>query len=103
METRQLSAFNKRQLRLEMRVNNMHPRPLSLSDRQLHLLQSAAKAVPVERRELFLQSVARHLTAEPTDEAVIATLNAQLDCLPRFKYATAKKDQANDQTLRRFP
>jgi hypothetical protein len=62
----------------------MHPRPLSLSDRQLHLLQSAAKGVPVARRELFLQSVARHLTAEPTDEAVIAALNAQLDRLPRF-------------------
>ena len=82
METRQLSAVNKRQVRLEMRANKMHPRPLSLSDRPLHLLQSAAKAVPAERRELFLQDVAKHLTSEPSDPAVVAAINAQLDRIP---------------------
>jgi hypothetical protein len=64
---------------------------LSLSDRQLRLIQTAARAVPVERRDLFLQNVAKHLTSEPTDSAVIAALNAALDRLPRFSHATAKE------------
>jgi hypothetical protein len=32
----------------------------------------------------FLEGLARRLGAEPTDEAVIAALNAHLDRLPRF-------------------
>jgi hypothetical protein len=56
-------------------------KPLSLSDCQLRFLIEAAKAVPVHRREAFLQQVAAHLAAEPTDQAVQAALNAQLDRL----------------------
>jgi hypothetical protein len=68
----------------------MHSCPLSLFDRQLQLLQNAAKAVPPERRELLLLSVSKRLTSEPTDSAVIAALNAQLDRLPRFLSCDSK-------------
>jgi hypothetical protein len=57
-------------------------KPLSFSDRQLRLLTEAAKALPVHRREMFLQQVAAHLAAEPTDQAVQVALKAQLDRLP---------------------
>ncbi len=56
-------------------------KPLSLSDRQLRLIQEAAKAVPVPRRDDFLQKVTAQLCAEPTDQAVLAAVNAQLDLL----------------------
>jgi hypothetical protein len=56
-------------------------RPLSLSDRQLRLVTAAAKAVPQSRRDSFLKEVARHLTSEPSDAAVLAALNVQLDRL----------------------
>jgi hypothetical protein len=55
--------------------------PLALTDRQMRLIQNAAQAVPVQRRDEFLQRLAAHLTAEPTDAAVSAALNAQLDAL----------------------
>jgi hypothetical protein len=59
----------------------MHDRPLSLSDRQMHLPRTAAKAVPVEKRDEFLQTVSKHLFGEPSDSALVAALNAQLDRL----------------------
>jgi hypothetical protein len=40
-----------------------------------------AKAVPLSRRDDFLREVAAHLTHEPSDNAVEAALNAQLDRL----------------------
>jgi ABC-type uncharacterized transport system substrate-binding protein len=36
-------------------------------------------ALPVGERNRFLQSVAAHLTGAPTDDAVIAAINASLD------------------------
>jgi hypothetical protein len=59
-------------------------KPLSLSDRQLRLVQNAAKAVPVRQREQFLQKVAKHLLPEPSDNAVASAINAQLDRLPVY-------------------
>jgi hypothetical protein len=59
-------------------------KPLSLSDRQLEFLQNAARAVPVRQREEFLQKVAKHLLPEPSDNAVAAAINAQLDRLPVY-------------------
>jgi hypothetical protein len=56
-------------------------KPLSLSDRQLKLIKDAARAVPLARRDEFLQRVARYLTHEPTYTAVIAAVNAQLDLI----------------------
>jgi len=55
--------------------------PLALTDRQLNLLKNAAKAVPPRQREEFLQTVSRHLFGEPSDNALVAALNAQLDRL----------------------
>jgi hypothetical protein len=48
------------------------------------LLRNAAGAVPPERRDAFLQRVARHLTGEPTDHAVQAAVQAALDSIPVF-------------------
>jgi hypothetical protein len=59
-------------------------KPLSLTDRQLGLVQAAAKAVPVQRRDAFLQSVAKQLAAEPTDQAVMAAVNAQMDRISNY-------------------
>jgi hypothetical protein len=56
--------------------------PLALSNRQLRLVQRTALAVAPPQRDAFLHAVARHLTAEPSDYAVQAALNAQLDRLP---------------------
>ena len=55
------------------------PRALALSDKQLALLQRAAAALPVGERDHFLQSVAAHLSGQPTDDAVIAAINAAVD------------------------
>jgi hypothetical protein len=47
--------------------------------KQLALLQRAAASLPVGERDHFLQSVAAHLSGQPTDDAVIAAINAALD------------------------
>ena len=54
-------------------------RALALCDKQLALLQRAAASLPVGERDPFLQSVAVHLSGQPTDDAVIAAINAALD------------------------
>jgi hypothetical protein len=61
-------------------------KPLSLSDKQLRLMQTAAKAVPPRRRDEFLKCVASRLGETPTDQAVEAAISAQLaiNCLPAF-------------------
>ena len=56
--------------------------PLSLSDRQLRLLQNAVRSVPFDRRDAFVRGVASHLCSEPSDHAVSAAINAQLDLIP---------------------
>jgi hypothetical protein len=61
--------------------NSAAMKPLSPSDRQSRLVQDAAKAVPISKLDEFLQQLARHLGAEPSDAAVLASLNAQLDRL----------------------
>lgn len=48
----------------------MVERPVSLSDRQLKLVPSAARAVPAVECDAFLQRVAIHLTGMPSDAAV---------------------------------
>ncbi len=59
--------------------NVIAPRALALSNKQLALLQRAAASLPVGERDHFLQSVAAHLSGQPTDDAVIAAINAALD------------------------
>ena len=55
------------------------PRALALSDKQIALLQCAAASLPVGERDHFLQAVAARLTGQPTDDALIAAINAALD------------------------
>src|SRR5438445_12136793 len=56
------------------------PRALALSDKQLALLQRAAASLPVGERDHFLQSVAAHLSGQPTDDAVIAANQRRARC-----------------------
>jgi hypothetical protein len=64
------------------------------------VLQRAAASLPVGERAHFLQSVAAHLSGQPTDDAVTAAINAALAIvhslrefvenelrLPKFRYA----------------
>ena len=64
-----------------MNANTQMPKPLSLTDRQLRLVQTAARAVPVAQRDTFLRKVAAHLTSEPSDHAVQSAVNSQLDLI----------------------
>ena len=64
----------------------MHMTPLALTDRQLALVAEAAAVLPQPSRDQFLQGVASHLGSEPTDHAVQAAIDAQLQInqLPAF-------------------
>ena len=59
-------------------------RPLSITDNQLRLIKHAAASLPVDARDHFLQTVAAHLTGEPSDHAVFAAVQAALDRTPVF-------------------
>jgi hypothetical protein len=56
----------------------MKQRPLALTDNQLQFIQQAARSLSIGQRDRFLQGVARHLTADPTDYAVSAAIDAEL-------------------------
>jgi hypothetical protein len=53
-------------------------RPLSLSDRQLAMLNSAARVLPLAERDAFLRGVATRLGDMPNDAAIAAAIDAQL-------------------------
>jgi hypothetical protein len=55
--------------------------PLALTDHQLALVRDAARALPVPSRDAFLQAVAAHLIAPPTDQTVSEAITAALDAL----------------------
>lgn len=61
-------------------------KPLGLTDRQLAAIKRAAKRLPGSERAEFLQAVAAHLGAEPTDSAVEIAIDAELalNRLPAF-------------------
>lgn len=59
-------------------------RLLSLTDRQLQLVKNAARAMPVNARDGFLQDVARRLAHEPSDAAVMQAINSVFDRIPIF-------------------
>jgi hypothetical protein len=54
-------------------------RPLALSDHQMSLVRRAAAALPENARDELLRAVAAHLSESPSDAAVAAVVNAQLD------------------------
>lgn len=55
-----------------------------LSDRQVRLVQQHAAALPVQQRSEFLRQIADHLSANPTNAAVEAAVNAALDRIHAF-------------------
>jgi hypothetical protein len=55
--------------------------PIGLSEKQMRFLQNAIRAVPPRQRETFMQKVAAHLSASPSDDALAAAINAQMNLL----------------------
>ena len=51
---------------------------ISLSDRQLALVQQAAGTLPVQCRDPFLRRIADRLRGEPSDEAVMTAIDHAL-------------------------
>jgi hypothetical protein len=68
--------------------------PLSLTDRQMRLVTSAARAVPVSRRDEFLRRLALHLAPQPSNSAVQAALNAQLDSLEFYTSSSGASERS---------
>ena len=67
----------------------MKEHALALTDKQLNLLRTAARAVPVEKREAFLTDVSQHLRGpEVSDHAVAAAINAMMNRIPQGHYFT---------------
>jgi hypothetical protein len=52
---------------------------LALTDRQLHIIQHAAAAMPPAARSEFLVRVAAQLCGQPSDAAVMQAINVVLD------------------------
>jgi hypothetical protein len=73
----------------------MFNHPLSLSDRQLAMLNSAARALPLAERDAFLRGVATRLGDMPNDAAISDAIDAQLalDRLPTFLCDAQPKEQ----------
>ena len=60
------------------------PHALSLSDRQLRIVQQHAASLPVQLRDAYLRQIADQLTGQPSDLAVEAAVNAALDRVHAF-------------------
>jgi hypothetical protein len=60
---------------------NIGSKPIGLTDKQMRYLEQAIRAVPPPQRETFMQKVAAHLSASPSDAALASAINAQMDLL----------------------
>ena len=60
--------------------------PVGLTDGQLALVKQAAATLRRDERDAFLQGVAKHLGHQPSDAAVAAAVDAQLQInrIPQF-------------------
>lgn len=67
--------------------------PLALTDYQYRLIHQAASQLEITSRDSFLRGVARHLGAEPTDDAVRAAIGAQMaiNRIPTFLCDSTKE------------
>jgi hypothetical protein len=65
-------------------------RPIGLTDRQVRFLEKAIRAVPPRQREHFMAAVAKHLLPEPSDAALAAAVNAQMDLLTTANFLGVK-------------
>jgi hypothetical protein len=61
---------------------------LSLSDRQLKLVQQHGAALPTAMRDRYLREVADHLCGTPSDTAVEVAINLALDRVHAFSNGT---------------
>ena len=57
---------------------------VSLSDRQLRLVQQHAAGLPVQLRDRYLREIADRLCAKPSDAAVEVAINLALDRVHAF-------------------
>jgi len=57
---------------------------VSLSDRQLRLVQNHAASLPVELRDRYLRTIADSLRGIPTDTAAEQAINIALDRVHAF-------------------
>ncbi len=75
--------------------------PIALSDTQLALVRDAARAVPVSERDAFLQGIARHLGTGPSDDSVVAAIDAQLaiNRLPTFLCDSTPRRRNHDHEV----
>ena len=66
---------------------------VSLSDRQLRMVQQHAQSLPVTLRDAYLRSIADSLRGTPSDTAVEQAINIALDRVLAF--ANSNIDQEN--------
>ena len=61
-------------------------KPIAFTNTQVKLIQNAAKRLPRSERADFLEAVANHLGAQPSDAAVELAIDAELALgrLPAF-------------------
>ena len=64
------------------------PHCVSLSDRQLKLVQQYAAGLPVPMRDRYLREIADRLRGEPSDAAVAQVINLALDRCHTFANGT---------------
>jgi hypothetical protein len=53
--------------------------PLSLTNQQMRAIRRVASTIPLNHRDEFLRRVAAQLAGEPSDAAVHAAIDAQLN------------------------
>jgi len=73
-------------------------RPISLSDNQMRLIEHAARSLRPDQRDGFLQTVAAHLTGEPSDDACTAAVQVALSRVPVLM-CDAKPKEKTHETL----
>jgi hypothetical protein len=56
----------------------LHPRPLSLTDRQMVQVNIAAALLPPQDRDAFLRKLADRLGSSPSNDALAAAIAATL-------------------------
>jgi hypothetical protein len=61
----------------------MNPRPVSLTDKQIGFVRTAAASLPHNQRDEFLKGVARKLSEKPSDHAVLIAVNITMSRMQR--------------------
>ncbi|MFZ0151650.1 MAG: hypothetical protein WAM72_25530 [Xanthobacteraceae bacterium] len=72
--------------------------PVGMSDKQLRLVYRAVKAVPQRKRGALLAGLFKNLTHEPSDSAVEAMLNVQLNLIGHHDLTDFFRKETNNET-----